>query len=248
MTTYTVKLADFQGPLDLLIHLIEKEKIDIYDIPIVSVTDQYIAYINAMQEYDLDVASEFLLMAALLLQIKSRLLLTKEKDAADEEEADPRQMLVEMLVEYRKFKKRAQLLRECLERASLCKARSPMPVLPGIRKLKQYSLEDLLRSLANLLPEDEEQAVVPRQEFNVQDKMTEILDVLERSREPVPFRSLLTHEDGGRGEVIAVFLAVLELLRLKKIHIEQKGAFSPMYVEPPIELTKEADDGTEEIR
>ena len=245
--SYTIKLSDFQGPLDLLIHLIEKDKIDIYDIPIVSITDQYIAYIDAMQEYDLDAASEFLLMAALLLQIKSRMLLPKEKAAA-EEEADPRQMLVEMLVEYRKFKKRAQLLRECLARASLSRARSPMPVLPGIRKLKQYSLEDLLRSLANLLPEEEEEAVVARQEFNVQDKMNEILGVLEQSTEPVPFRNLLTHEDGGSGEIIAVFLAVLELLRLKKIHIEQKAAFAPMYIEPPIELTKEADDGTEEIR
>ncbi len=245
--SYTIKLSDFQGPLDLLIHLIEKDKIDIYDIPIVSITDQYIAYIDAMQEYDLDAASEFLLMAALLLQIKSRMLLPKEKAAA-EEEADPRQMLVEMLVEYRKFKKRAQLLRECLAKASLSRARPPMPVLPGIRKLKQYSLEDLLRSLANLLPEEEEEAVVARQEFNVQDKMNEILGVLEQSTEPVPFRKLLTHEDGGSGEVIAVFLAVLELLRLKKIHIEQKAAFAPMYVEPPIELTKENGDGTDEIR
>ena len=99
---YQVKVADFQGPLDLLIHLIEKDKIDIYDIPIVSVTEQYIAYINAMQEYNLDVASEFLLMAAILLQIKSRMLLPRDPEEEGEEEPDPRQMLVDMLVEYRK--------------------------------------------------------------------------------------------------------------------------------------------------
>ena len=86
MAAYTVKLADFQGPLDLLVHLIEKDKIDIYDIPIVSITEQYIAYLNTLQEYDLDVASEFLLMAAMLLQIKSRMLLPKEKDVEEEEE------------------------------------------------------------------------------------------------------------------------------------------------------------------
>ena len=103
---YQVKLADFEGPLDLLIHLIEKDKIDIYDIPIVSVTEQYIAYINAMQEYSLEVASEFLLMAAMLLQIKSRMLLPKDPEEEGEEEADPRQMLVSMLVEYRKTKSR----------------------------------------------------------------------------------------------------------------------------------------------
>ena len=92
---YQVKLADFEGPLDLLIHLIEKDKIDIYDIPIVSVTEQYVAYLNAMQEYNLDVASEFLLMAAMLLQIKSRMLLPKPPAEEGEEEADPRQMLVD---------------------------------------------------------------------------------------------------------------------------------------------------------
>ncbi|WP_278675867.1 segregation/condensation protein A, partial [Acidaminococcus fermentans] len=88
---YPVKLADFEGPLDLLIHLIEKDKIDIYDIPIVSVTEQYIAYLDTMQEYSLDVASEFLLMAAMLLQIKSRMLLPREPEEEGEEEADPRQ-------------------------------------------------------------------------------------------------------------------------------------------------------------
>ena len=124
---YQVKLADFEGPLDLLIHLIEKDKIDIYDIPIVSVTEQYVAYLNAMQEYNLDVASEFLLMAAMLLQIKSRMLLPKPPAEEGEEEADPRQMLVDMLVEYRKTKKLAQALRECLQRASLHTARSPEP-------------------------------------------------------------------------------------------------------------------------
>ena len=94
---YTLKLPEFEGPLDLLVHLIEKDKVDIYDIPIESITEQYIAYLDSMQEYDLDGASEFLLMAAMLLQIKSRMLLPKDED--DEgEEGDPRQMLVEMLL------------------------------------------------------------------------------------------------------------------------------------------------------
>ena len=110
----TVKLPDFEGPLDLLVHLIEKDKVD---IPIVSITQQYISYINEMQVYDLDMASEFLLIAAMLLQIKSRMLLPKD-DAEEDEENDPRDMLVEMLVLYQKFKKRAGLLRECLTGSS----------------------------------------------------------------------------------------------------------------------------------
>ena len=239
MTTYTVKLADFQGPLDLLIHLIEKDKIDIYDIPIVSVTDQYIAYINAMQEYDLEVASEFLLMASLLLQLKSRMLLPKEK-TDPEDEADPRQMLVEMLVEYKKYKKRAELLKNCLDQASLSAARAPQPALPGIRRLHQYSLADLLTSLANLLPDEEaEQAVIARQEFNVQDKMADILAELQKGQ-ALSFSRLLCHKDTG--ELIAAFLAVLELLRLHKIHIEQQAPFAPMYIECPKEDAHESEE------
>ena len=104
MGIYNIHIQDFDGPLDLLIHLIEKDKIDIYDIPIVSITGQYIAYINEMKEYSIEVASEFLLMAASLLQIKSKMLLPKQLVSDEEDETDPRQMLVEMLVEYRRVK------------------------------------------------------------------------------------------------------------------------------------------------
>ena len=104
----TVKLPDFEGPLDLLVHLIEKDKVDIYDIPIVSITQQYISYINEMQVYDLDMASEFLLIAAMLLQIKSRMLLPKD-DAEEDEENDPRDMLVEMLISIYQSSQRLRL-------------------------------------------------------------------------------------------------------------------------------------------
>ena len=141
----TVKLPDFEGPLDLLVHLIEKDKVDIYDIPIVSITQQYISYINEMQVYDLDMASEFLLIAAMLLQIKSRMLLPKD-DAEEDEENDPRDMLVEMLVLYQKFKKRAGLLRECLRNPAFFAVRAPMKLDTGTRKIKSYTMADLLRT------------------------------------------------------------------------------------------------------
>ena len=114
MSNYNIHVQDFEGPLDLLIHLIEKDKVDIYDIPIVLVTEQYIAYINDMKEYSIEVASDFLLMAAALLQIKSKMLLPKPPMEDEEDEADPRQMLVEMLVEYRRVKKRAVMLQNNL--------------------------------------------------------------------------------------------------------------------------------------
>lgn len=241
---YPVKLADFEGPLDLLIHLIEKDKIDIYDIPIVSVTEQYIAYLDTMQEYSLDVASEFLLMAAMLLQIKSRMLLPREPEEEGEEEADPRQMLVSMLVEYRKTKKQAQALRECLQRASLQTARPPLPLGKILQQVKRYGLGDLLRALAALLPKpEEEDTVIPRQEFPVQERMEAIRSALGGKRKKMDFRRLL-QDRKNHSEIISTFLAVLELLRLKEITIRQTVPFGPI----TLESRKEDGDGTEEDR
>ena len=109
MADPVVRVLDFEGPLDLLIHLIEKNKMDIYDIPIVSITDQYISYLHSFTETDLEAASQFLVMASLLLQIKSRMLLPKT-ELEDEDEADPRDMLVQMLLEYRCIKAVAKQL------------------------------------------------------------------------------------------------------------------------------------------
>lgn len=230
MTTYNIKLQDFEGPLDLLIHLIEKDKIDIYDIPIVSITDQYIDYINNMQEYSLDFASEFLLMAAVLLQIKSKMLLPKPPVEEGEEEADPRSMLVEMLIEYRKVKKRAAMLREDMSQAALYVARKPMALPHFRRKIKPMTLDDLLLGLQSLVSEEDiSTRIIARQEFHVQDKMTEILALLHANNNAVAFTKALDM-GGNRSEVIASFLAVLELLRLKKISIRQKEEFAPIYM------------------
>jgi len=229
MTIYNIKLQDFEGPLDLLISLIEKDKIDIYDIPIVSITDQYIAYIDSMQEYNLDIASEFLLMAAVLLQIKSKMLLPKSP-LEDEEEVDPRQMLAEMIIEYRKVKQRATKLREALATASKSFTRKPLP-LPNVRKkIKPMQLEDLLTALAGLVAEEDiSTQIIARQEFHVQDKMQEILKLLTANKQAIAFTKALDVV-GNRSEKIAAFLAVLELLRLKKISIRQKEAFAPIYL------------------
>ncbi|MDD4321513.1 MAG: segregation/condensation protein A [Acidaminococcaceae bacterium] len=229
MSIYNIHVQDFEGPLDLLIHLIEKDKIDIYDIPIVSVTEQYITYINNMKEYSIEVASDFLLMAAALLQIKSKMLLPKSI-VEDEEEADPRQMLVEMLVEYRRVKKHAEMLRGKLALASLCVARDPMPMPHFRRKLKPMMLNDLLLALAGLVAEDDiTPQIIARQEFHVQDKMSDIISLLHCNNKAVAFSKALDNV-GNRSEKIATFLAVLELLRLKKINIRQKEAFAPIYL------------------
>jgi segregation and condensation protein A len=230
MSIYNIHIQDFEGPLDLLIHLIEKDKMDIYDIPIVSITEQYIAYINDMKEYSIEVASEFLLMAASLLQIKSKMLLPKHSVEDEDEETDPRQMLVEMLVEYRRVKKLAARLRDNLAKSSLCVTRAPMPMPNFRRKIKPMVLNDLLTALAGLVAEEDiTTQIIARQEFHVQDKMTDIIALLHCNNKAVAFSKALD-KIGNRSEKIATFLAVLELLRLKKISIRQKEAFAPIYL------------------
>ena len=230
MPNYNIKIQDFEGPLDLLMHLIEKDKVDIYDIPIVDITEQYITYLNAMKEFDMDVASDFLVMAATLLQIKSRMLLPKPPVESTEEQEDPRQMLVDMLVEYRKIRIQAKMLTESLATALGYHQRKPMQ-FPDIRKkIKPLTFEDLLESLNGLLTrQDHEPALIERQRFNVQDKMKKIIDLLEENNHSLEFSALITN-NVSRSEIIASFLAILELMRLNRITISQARPFSTIFI------------------
>ena len=226
----SLKLTAFEGPLDLLMHLIEREKIDIYDIPIVSITEQYISYLRSMSEFDMEVASEFLVMAATLLQIKSRMLLPKEISSDDEEEeADPRQQLVEMLVEYRRIKRAASELVLLKQAADRFWQRPPMFANYIERTVAHYSVQDLLLALANMTNEaDRPAAYIEPQAFSVQEKMSEILAKLKSSTQGFMLNDLL--KSGQRGETVAAFLGVLELLKLSLITISQAQAFAPIYI------------------
>lgn len=171
MADLSLKVSDFEGPLDLLMHLIEKDKIDIYDIPIAEITEQYIAYLSAMAEFDMEIASEFLVMAATLLQIKSRMLLPKPAPETDEEEADPRTMLVEMLIEYRRIKACAAKLTEMKTAAERYVYRRPLAEGRINRSIAHYQAGDLVKSLLALLAAGHETtAFIERQEFSVQEK------------------------------------------------------------------------------
>ncbi|MBQ9763901.1 MAG: segregation/condensation protein A [Phascolarctobacterium sp.] len=229
MANLSIKVSDFEGPLDLLMHLIERDKIDIYDIPIVSITEQYISYLRQMSEFDMEVASEFLVMAATLLQIKSRMLLPKEVVAGEEEEADPRQMLVEMLVEYRRIKKSAAALLEMKVTAGRMFSRKPYFAGCVQLNLPNYHVRDLLLALAGIVnEEDKPVAFVEPQAFSVQEKMTEILDRLKANT--MGFRLSDLFAVGARGEKVAAFLGVLELLKIGSITISQSEQFAPIYI------------------
>ena len=230
MSDVSLKLTAFEGPLDLLMHLIESNKIDIYDIPIVEITEQYIGYLRNLQEFDMELASEFLVMAATLLQIKSRMLLPKEAREDEDEGEDPRQQLVEMLVEYRRIKKAAQNLRYLKEEADRYASREPMFANLVERYVPSYPVRDLLLALANVLRETGGRplAYIEPQAFSVQEKMAEILQRLQGSAQGFLLSELFA--SGKAGEKVAAFLGVLELLKMVLITISQHQAFAPIYI------------------
>ncbi len=239
-----VKLEKFEGPLDLLLHLIEKNKIDIYDIPIVEITEQYLDYIRAMDHEDMNVVSEFLVMAATLLDIKCRMLLPKEVDEEGGEQ-DPRAELVERLLEYKLYKAMSQELKDRLMLAGRSvyrgerlpdevKAYRP-PVnyeeLIGDMTLpKLYSLfEELLKRQENKIdPVRSRYGDIPRETVDAEKKAGYIGHYILSHRQ-FRFRELLERAD-SREEVIVTFLVLLELMRTGKVTVEQDGLFTDIQI------------------
>lgn len=227
-------LETFEGPLDLLLYLIQRENFDILNIPIAEITRQYLRYISLMQELKLDLAAEYLLMAALLLEIKSRMLLPRDEEAEEEgDERDPRQRLIEQLQEYARIKDAAEKI-------------SQIPILgqdlfiPEVHLLKvpiqrpppQIPFPELLASMRELLMRLELYTAhqITREPLSVRERMTLILDLL-RNADRLRLQSLFTLEEGRHGVVVAM-LAVLELCKEKLIDIDQQQAFGPLEVYP----------------
>lgn len=232
MDEYKIKLEVFEGPMALLMHLIEKNEIDIHDIPIAKVTEQYLAYLKALEEFDIDIASEFLVMAATLVQIKSRLLLPRPEyiSESEEESVDPRQELVERLLEYRKFKQLAMILEEMSGRRQRYYTRPPQEFEEQVLLPSGLTVNDLLKALMALLTDEEvNYAVVEYEEVSIQDKMTEILNLLADNNGKLEFTGTIT-KSGSRHEKIAAFLAMLELIKLRRIVVEQHIRFGPIYL------------------
>lgn len=232
MADYRIKLDAFEGPMDLLMHLIEKNKVDIYDIPIAVVTEQYLEYLQQFQEFNIEVASEFLVMAATLLQIKSRILLPKMKSATVEveEEIDPRQELVERLIEYRKFKEVSEMLNQLANDQAKLFFRMPQKLDLQYAPLDKMDVSLLFAAFQTVLEANVDQtALVSREAFSIQDKMLDIMALVSKCREGVCFTHAFTRS-GTRAELIVTFLAVLELIKLRKITIEQNHSFAPIYM------------------
>jgi len=230
-----VKLPVFEGPLDLLLYLIKKDELDIYDIPIERITSQYLDYLRIIKMLDLEVAGEYLVVAATLLYIKSRVLLPHDQRPPEDEaeEDDPRWELVRQLVEYKKYKDAAFELQQCLSRQEGVRGRGgsfkPDLSADGSLPFDKVGLFDLLAVFQKILAranDNEDLRDIFEDRFTVSDKIQFILgEMTTRSR--VVFEQLFT--DGAtRTEVVVTFLAVLELIRLKQIGVAQESPFSPI--------------------
>ncbi len=232
MDKYTIKLEAFEGPMDLLMHLIEKNKIDIYDIPMAVLTEQYMEYLARMKEFDIEVASEFVVMAATLLQIKSRMMLPKPPKEEDTEERDPRQELVERILEYRRFRMVSMELDDMAALQGRIFARTPLPLAVRQRPPENLSLALLVEAFRIAMEVREEisipQVLVAPDTYSIQGKMEDILLLLDKEGGQVSFAD--TFRSGTRTELIVSFLALLELIKLHTVVIRQGGLFGEIFV------------------
>ena len=240
-----VKLEVFEGPLDLLLHLIEKNKIDIYDIPIVEITDQYMEYIHAMEREDLGVMSEFMVMAATLLDIKCKMLLPKEVNEEGEEE-DPRAELVEKLLEYKMYKFMSYELKDKMDDAANVFFKEPTlpdevlqyrePVDPK-ELLAGLTLEKLNAIYKSIIRRQEDKVdpirskfgTIRREPVSLEAKIMDVMHYARKHRK-FSFRQMLEKQN-DKTEVVVTFLALLELMKVGKIHLTQEHLFDDMCIE-----------------
>lgn len=223
-------LEAFEGPLDLLLYLIKKQNIDILEINVADITDQYMAYVDLMQSSQFELAAEYMVMAAMLAEIKSRILLPRQVEEEAEED-DPRMQLIRRLQEYERYKQAAQDLDELprMDR-DIHRAGAALPVIERISPEPDVDLNEVLMTLAKVLKRADmfESHHVQRETLSTREKMSEIL-VRITAEKFVPLVSLLIREEGRLG-VVVTFLAIMELLKDSMIDIVQSEAFGPIHI------------------
>lgn len=238
---YKIDIDIFQGPMDLLLHLIDRDKLDIYDIPINDITEQFIEYLYKMEELNLEIASEFLLMAATLIEIKSKMLLPIEKkdnfDQLEMEDLDPRADLVRKLIEYRKFKNASEELKEYEHKFSKVYYR-PKEDLMGEERIEinldNLRVEMLVKALNNIIQNrssidgDITLSEIQRDEYTLEECIDEIKLLAEES-ERLLFSELLGNSIENK-EIIVYFLSILELMKMKIINVVQEEDFSDIII------------------
>jgi segregation and condensation protein A len=248
--SYHVRLKQFEGPLDLLLHLIRRDKINIYDIPIYHITKEYLSYIEIMQELSLEVAGEFFVMAATLMRIKAQMLLPKRPDEEDEE--DPREELVRNLLEYRKFKEAANHFadRESDRRKVFTRPAVRPPEGEKDTSLMEVSIFDLVDAFKKVMEDLKNQISyrIEKETYTIEEKIDLIRDRIESNSE-ILFTELFSGEF-DRLEIIVTFLAILEMARLGELSARQMTSSGDVWLYRPVETSKkrlkEIPDGVRE--
>lgn len=230
---YQVDLTTFRGPLDLLLYLVKHHEVDLYDIPIATITEQFLAYLNLLKMIDVEAVGEFMVMAATLMEIKSRMLLPRPEELAREED-DPRLELVKQLIEYKKYKEASALLEENAQRHLARLPRQGIDPTPGFdpaqQPLKKVELWDLVSAFGRLMRETA--ALAPKQivmdETPIHVHMERILERLSHTRR-LSFREVFV-PPWTRGRLVGLFLAVLELIKAKRVYAEQGDVFGEIWI------------------
>jgi len=228
---YKIKLQVFEGPLDLLLYLIKKNELNIYDIPIFEITKQYLEYLEIMELLDLNIAGEFIVMAATLMHIKSKMLLPPDENQEEEEQQDPRAELVRRLLEYKKYKEVAESLHEMEIKQKDVFASKLKPDMEESKEVYfEASVFDLITAFSKVLkqvPRDKFYEIL-KDEFTVEEKMHEIFHALKNT--PQIYLTALFSKSKNKLEAITIFLAILELIRLREIKIMQKHEFGEIEI------------------
>ncbi|EJO5348563.1 segregation/condensation protein A [Clostridium botulinum] len=239
-----IKIHNFDGPFDLLLHLIKKNKMEIYDVSIYEITNQYLQYLNKMEELDLEITSEFIVMAATLIEIKSKYLLPKkEDDDEDDDEKDPKKELLNKLLEYKKFKAAAEFFKARQKISGVCFSKKPEIIevknkettieelLKNVTMLILYNTyNDLINHYSNKMNENTEfKGEIQLDEYKIEDK-TEYIGKKIGSKEKWLFSDFIK-ECSCKMEVVVTFLAILELIKLKTIQVYQSNNFNDIHIE-----------------
>lgn len=245
LNLYHVDLDLFEGPLDLLLHLIKKEDVDLYNIPVAHILQRYLEYLQLAHELNIDLAGEFILMASELAYIKSQMLLPQEPVAEEDEGPDPREELVRRLLEYQQFKEAAQFLKERpqLNRDVFSHQAEPIELPEGSEPLIEVDTISLISAFHDVLRRmpDEHVHEVKADRISVSERMVALVERLKKTPE-LEFRDLFEGER-SRIDLVVTFLALLEMAKLRMIRITQEGPYAPIYVKSQV---RDAEDTKEE--
>ena len=231
---YSIKLNNFEGPMDLLLYFINRDRIDIYDIPILKITKDYLEYIDIMEKMDIDLGAEFIYMSTLLIQIKARMLLPKAIDENSEELEDPRVELIHRILEYKRFKNISNELQEKLDSHNKRHPKgNSMDYSPSVnidsllpRDVKLFDLAKTFKNILDNLPENNELDVVV-EKISLQEQMNFIREILVNKKK---FYLTEIIADNSKIYVVSLFLAILELIKIKEINFKQTKNFSDIII------------------